>query len=318
MADAHGSGPCVRKDVRVQLPPRPHWILSDPSGFVALSIWPISPGAAGRPVTEHMLRAPAGRPRRPSGRRAHLAPSVATLQSRYEPPRAARSMRSAAEARTPLSTAGPSADARTRTWRRSPADGRAGRVVGQHQQVGRPGRVPLPVVAGVRGQRPVLGRRACCRASAAPLIRRCTASSRGSPRPSSRAPASTVTPSRAARCSGRGRPGRSPRPTAGAAPARCRPGRPGPAPRGAARRSSSQPSRNSSGSSRPYSRRTEAGRRKSAAATTSAARPRVRSAVATRSASATGRVGGAPSTASRTRPARLATSSATSRPARPG
>src|SRR3954447_2340700 len=23
MADAHGSGPCVRKDVRVQLPPRP-------------------------------------------------------------------------------------------------------------------------------------------------------------------------------------------------------------------------------------------------------------------------------------------------------
>src|SRR5260370_28274071 len=23
-ADAHGSGPCVRKDVRVQIPPRPH------------------------------------------------------------------------------------------------------------------------------------------------------------------------------------------------------------------------------------------------------------------------------------------------------
>ena len=27
MADAHGSGPCVRKDVRVQLPPRPQFLL---------------------------------------------------------------------------------------------------------------------------------------------------------------------------------------------------------------------------------------------------------------------------------------------------
>src|SRR6476620_7407045 len=26
MADAHGSGPCVRKDVGVQLPPRPLWL----------------------------------------------------------------------------------------------------------------------------------------------------------------------------------------------------------------------------------------------------------------------------------------------------
>ena len=30
MADAHGSGPCVRKDVRVQLPPRPHSFISAP------------------------------------------------------------------------------------------------------------------------------------------------------------------------------------------------------------------------------------------------------------------------------------------------
>src|SRR5213078_4353865 len=29
MADAHGSGPCVRKDVGVQLPPCPHTILGN-------------------------------------------------------------------------------------------------------------------------------------------------------------------------------------------------------------------------------------------------------------------------------------------------
>lgn len=31
MADAHGSGPCVREDVRVQLPPRPHSVASSPA-----------------------------------------------------------------------------------------------------------------------------------------------------------------------------------------------------------------------------------------------------------------------------------------------
>src|SRR5947209_18328175 len=38
MADAHGSGPCVRKDVRVQLPPRP--LCSGPvAARPALSRW---------------------------------------------------------------------------------------------------------------------------------------------------------------------------------------------------------------------------------------------------------------------------------------
>src|SRR5690606_22929791 len=100
-----------------------------------------------------------------------------------------------------------------------------------------------------------------------------------------------------------------------------RPEPPGPAGSSTSRHrppTSSQRSRNSSGFSRPNSSRSDAGRRKSPALTTTAKRPRTRSTSATRSASVSGRVGGGPSTARRTRPGWASTSSATSSTSRSG
>ena len=57
MADAHGSGPCVRKDVRVQLPPRPHLPRTFPSLTIIASVAPrVGPG--GRRAREDPLRPP--------------------------------------------------------------------------------------------------------------------------------------------------------------------------------------------------------------------------------------------------------------------
>src|SRR3954453_2044800 len=52
MADAHGSGPCVRKDVRVQLPPRPPLLgLRDPLPRTAGARSGTEPERATTPVT---------------------------------------------------------------------------------------------------------------------------------------------------------------------------------------------------------------------------------------------------------------------------
>lgn len=48
MADAHGSGPCVRKDVGVQLPPCPPWYEGRDSGSLRLA----AADHVGRPVSE--------------------------------------------------------------------------------------------------------------------------------------------------------------------------------------------------------------------------------------------------------------------------
>ena len=97
---------------------------------------------------------------------------------------------------------------------------------------------------------------------------------RAGPGPAAARRAAPAPRRRGARCSRRGRRGRCGCSTAAAAPGPTRPGRPGRAPRGAAPASSSQPCSSASGSVRPCSRRTEAGRRKSAASTTTVARPR--------------------------------------------
>src|SRR5260370_6431386 len=54
-ADAHGSGPCVRKDVRVQIPPRPRVTPSCSLAFGQFRHWPAvpAPGGGGPPPPPH-------------------------------------------------------------------------------------------------------------------------------------------------------------------------------------------------------------------------------------------------------------------------